>query len=104
MKKHSIVTGNKSLFPLSIFKTLRPFSQSHAHSQCYIGETKRALYLRMKEHQANCRNLNQHSVVVDHSATGHVRRLEALDVTHKRRIAESFNCLLVVIRFEFERI
>ena len=40
-------------------------------SQCYIGETKRALTLRIIEHQANCRNHNQHSAVVDHSATGH---------------------------------
>ena len=40
-------------------------------SQCYIGETKRALTLRIKEHHANCRNQNQHSAVVDHSATGH---------------------------------
>ena len=24
-----------------------------------------------KQHQANCRNQNQHSAVVDHSATGH---------------------------------
>ena len=39
-------------------------------SQCYIGETKRALTLRIKEHQANCRNQNQHSAVVDHSSTG----------------------------------
>ena len=41
------------------------------NSQCYIGETKRALTLRIKEHQANCSNQNQHSAVVDHSATGH---------------------------------
>ena len=40
-------------------------------SQCYIGEIKRALTLRIKQHQANCRNQNQHSAVVDHSATGH---------------------------------
>ena len=26
-------------------------------------------HLRIKEHQANCRNQNQHSAVVDHSAT-----------------------------------
>ena len=37
-------------------------------SQCYIGETKRALTLRLREHQANCRNQKQHSAVVDHSA------------------------------------
>ena len=40
-------------------------------SQCYIGETKRALTLRLREHQANCRNQKQHSAVVDHSAIGH---------------------------------
>ena len=39
-------------------------------SQCYIGE-QRALTLRIKENQANCRNQNQHSAVVDPSATGH---------------------------------
>ena len=37
-------------------------------SLCYIGETKRALTLRLREHQANCRNQKQHSAVVDHSA------------------------------------
>ena len=44
-------------------------------SQCYIGETKRALTLRIKEHQANSSNQNQHSAVVDqydHSATGEI--------------------------------
>ena len=36
-------------------------------SLCYNGETKRALTFRIKEHQANCRNQNQHSAaVVDH--------------------------------------
>ena len=40
-------------------------------SQCYIGETKRALTLRLREHLANCRNQKQHSAVVDHSAIGH---------------------------------
>ena len=40
-------------------------------SECYIGETKSALILRLREHQANCRNQNQHSAVVDHSAKGH---------------------------------
>ena len=40
-------------------------------AQCYIGETKRALTLRLREHQANCRNQKQHSAVVDHSAIGH---------------------------------
>ena len=39
--------------------------------QCYIGETKRALTLRLRKHQANCRNQKQHSAVVDHSAIGH---------------------------------
>ena len=34
--------------------------------QCYIGDTNRALTVRLREHQANCRNQNQHSVVVDH--------------------------------------
>ena len=35
-------------------------------SQCYFGETKRTLTLRIREHQANCRNQKQHSAVVDH--------------------------------------
>ena len=39
--------------------------------QCYIGGTKLDLTLRIKEHQSNCRNQNQQSEVVDHSATGH---------------------------------
>ena len=43
-------------------------------SQCYIGETKRALTLRSREHQANCRNQKHHSTVVDHSAIGHSLR------------------------------
>ena len=51
-------------------------------SQCYIGETKRALTLRIKEHQANCRN-------VDHSATRHSwgftrAKVKTLNVTHTR--------------------
>ena len=66
-------------------------------SQCYIGETKRALTLRIKEHQANCRNQNQHSAVVDHSATGHswgfahakVINTQRNTYTSKRKIAES---------------
>ena len=40
-------------------------------SQCYFGETKRALTLKIEDHQANCPNQNQHSAVVDHSAIGH---------------------------------
>ena len=32
-------------------------------SQCYIGETKRALTLKLREHQANCRNQKQHSAL-----------------------------------------
>ena len=38
-------------------------------SKCYIGETKRALTLRLREHQANCRNQKQHSAVVDHGGS-----------------------------------
>ena len=34
--------------------------------KCYIGETKRAITLRLREHQANCRK--KHSAVVDQSA------------------------------------
>ena len=62
-------------------------------SQCYIGETKRALTLR--EHQANCRNQNQHSAVVDHSSIGHslgfdrARIVNTQRNTIKRKIAES---------------
>ena len=40
-------------------------------SQCYTGESKRALTLRLREHQANCRNNKQHSSVVDYLAIGH---------------------------------
>ena len=63
--------------------------------QCYIGETKRALTLRIKEHQAICRNQNQHTTVVDHSATGHSRGFTRAKVintqrnNYKRKIAES---------------
>ena len=41
-------------------------------SQYYIGETGRALALRLKEHQANCRIQTQQSAVFDHLATGHL--------------------------------
>ena len=64
-------------------------------SQCYIGETKRALIVRLREHQANCRNQKQHSAVVDHSATGHswgFTRAKVVNTQrniYKRRIAES---------------
>ena len=62
-------------------------------SQCYIGETKQALTLRIKEHQANCHNHNQHSAVVDHSATGHswgFTRAKVINTQrYKRKIAES---------------
>ena len=64
-------------------------------SQCFIGETKRALILRLREHQANCRNQKQHSAVVDHSATGHSwgsNRAKVINTqrnTYKRKIAES---------------
>ena len=42
------------------------------------GETKRALTLRIKEHQANCRNQNQHSAVVDHSARSFMLLMQKL--------------------------
>jgi len=64
-------------------------------AQCYIGETKRALALRLKEHEANCRNRKQHSAVVDHSAIGHswgFNRAVIVNTqsnTMKRKIAES---------------
>ena len=64
-------------------------------SKCYIGETKRALTLRLREHQANCRNQKQHSAVVDHSATGHSWGFTRAIVvntqrnTSKRKIAEA---------------
>ena len=64
-------------------------------SQCYIGETGRALALRLREHQANCRNQTQHSAVVDHSAIGHswgfdrARVVNTQRNTFKRKIAES---------------
>ena len=68
-------------------------------SQCYIGETGRALTIRMKEHQANCRNRNKEksndSAVVDHSAIGHswsFTRAKVINTqrnTRKRMIAES---------------
>ena len=65
-------------------------------SQCYIGETKRALLtLRLREHQANCRNQNQHLAVVDHLAIGHswgFNRTKIVNTqrnTIKRKIAKS---------------
>jgi len=64
-------------------------------SLCYIGETKRALTLRIREHQANCRYQREHSAVVDHSATGHswgFNRVQIVNTqrnTSKRKIAES---------------
>ena len=64
-------------------------------AQCYIGETKRALTLRLREHEANCRNHKQHSAVVDHSAIGHswgFNRAVIVNTqrnTIKRKIAES---------------
>ena len=64
-------------------------------SQCYIGDTKRALTSRLRKHQANCRNQNQHLAVVDHSEIGHswgfdrARIVNTLRNTIKRKIAES---------------
>ena len=61
----------------------------------YIGKTKRVLTLRLREHQANCRNQKQHSAVVDHSAIGHswgFNRAKIVNTqrnTIKRKIAES---------------
>ena len=40
-------------------------------SHCYICKTKRALTLKLREHQAICRNQNQHSTDVDHLAISH---------------------------------
>ena len=62
---------------------------------------KRALTLRIKEHQANCRNQNQHSAVVDHSWDLYrsfmgFTRAKVINTqcnTYKRKIAES---LLIV--------
>ena len=57
--------------------------------------TKRALTLRLREHQANCRNQKQHSAVVDHSAIGNswgFNRAKIVNTqrsTIKRKIAES---------------
>ena len=56
--------------------------------------TKRALTLRLREQQANCRNQKQHSAVVDHSAIGHswgfdrARIVNTQRNTIKRKIAE----------------
>ena len=55
---------------------------------------KRALTLRLREHQANCRNQKQHSAVVDHSAIGQwgFNRAKIVNTqrnTIKRKIAES---------------
>ena len=64
-------------------------------SQYYIGETKRALTLRLREHQANCRNQKQHSAVVDHSAIDHSWGFNRAKIVNtqrnaiKRKIAES---------------
>ena len=51
--------------------------------------------LRLREHQANCRNHKQHSAVVDHSAIGHSWGFNRAKIvttqrnTIKRKIAES---------------
>ena len=69
-------------------------------SKCYIGETKRALTFRLREHQAQSkttfsRNQKQHSAVVDHSAIGHSWGFTRAIVvntqrnTSKRKIAEA---------------
>ena len=64
-------------------------------SQCYIGETQRALKLRLREHRANCLNQKQHSAVVDHSAIGHswgfnrAKIVNTQSNTIERKIAES---------------
>ena len=64
-------------------------------AKCYIGETKRALKLRIREHEANCRNHKQHSAVVDHSEISHswgFNRAVIVNTqrnTIKRKIAES---------------
>ena len=56
---------------------------------------KESIDLRLREHQANCRNQKQHSAVVDHSATGHSwgsNRAKVVNTqrnTYKRKIAES---------------
>ena len=38
----------------------------------YICKTKRAMTLRFREYQANCRNQQQRLAVVHHSAIGHL--------------------------------
>ena len=64
-------------------------------AQCYIGQTKRALTIRLREHQENCRYHRQNSAVVDHSALGHSWGFDRAVVvntqrnTIKRKIAES---------------
>ena len=56
---------------------------------------KRALTLRLREHQPNCRNQKQHSAVVDHSAIGHSWGFTRAIIvntqrnTSKRKIAEA---------------
>jgi hypothetical protein len=40
-------------------------------AKCYIGVTKRALTLRLREHEANFRNHQQNSAVEEHSEIGH---------------------------------
>ena len=55
-------------------------------SQCYIRETKLALTLRIKEHQANCRNQNQHSAVVDQWSFSYRRDNDTTD-----KIKNSYN-------------
>ena len=67
----------------------------HDCSQCYIGETKRALTFILREHQEICRNQKQHSAVVDHSTIGHSWGIDRARIvntqrnTIKRNIAES---------------
>jgi hypothetical protein len=39
--------------------------------KCYVGQTKRALAIRLKEHESNCRNSKQHSAIVEHFSMSH---------------------------------
>jgi hypothetical protein len=61
----------------------------------YIGETGRAVKIRLKEHEANCRNHSTPSAVVTHSDSGHSLDFSNSHVIYsephmiKRKIAEA---------------
>lgn len=61
----------------------------------YIGETGRAFKIRIKEHEANCRNHSNYSAVVNHSDSGHSLNFSSSKIIYseshvtRRKIAEA---------------